>query len=253
VITRSRPLLGTIVAIRADAEGVAVDAAFAAVERVHGLMSFHAPQSDVARINRNAHRAAVPVDRWTFAVLEQALELSVRSDGAFDVFVPGSGACYRDLVLTAAGRVRLRRPAAVDLGGIAKGFAVDMAVQALLENGAASGSVNAGGDLRMFGRCRGPLRIRVPGAASHCVVVPAATHVAFATSSSYFGTRINDVRRSQRERLDWSITVGAHSCMVADGLTKAVALLGPLVDLLRRFDATAYAVDRRGQLYAARA
>ena len=110
-----------------------------------------------------------------------------------------------------------------------------------------------GGDLRMFGSGRGPLRIRVPGAAAQSVVAPASGHDAFATSSSYFGTRINDVRKGRRQRLDWSITVGAHSCMLADGLTKAVALLGPLAGLLRAFDATAFAVDRRGQLYAARA
>jgi thiamine biosynthesis lipoprotein len=251
MITRARPLLGTIVAIRADGQANAIEQAFAAVERVHGLMSFHSPQSDVSRINLDAHRRAVAVDRWTFAVLARALELSVLTGGAFDVLVPGRGATYRDLLLTDDGRVRLRRRAAVDLGGIAKGFAVDVAVQALRENGASSGSVNAGGDLRMFGGCRGPLRIRVPGAPTHCVVAPASAHEAFATSCSYFGTRINDVRQGRRERLDWSITVGAHSCMLADALTKVVALLGPLAARLQAFDATAFAVDRDGRVYAA--
>jgi len=60
--------------------------------------------------------------------------------------------------------VHVRRAAHVDLGGIAKGFAVDRAIEAMQEAGASSGLVNAGGDLRVFGREAWPLWIRLGGA-----------------------------------------------------------------------------------------
>jgi len=114
VIRRARPLLGTLVAISADTHAGALDAAFDAVERVHQLMNFHSRDSDVARINAAAHRAPVIVDPWTFDVLTQALSLSERSAGAFDVVVPGSGARHTDILLQDGCRVRLRQRARVN-------------------------------------------------------------------------------------------------------------------------------------------
>ena len=251
MIRRARPLLGTIVSISADAIPADVEAAFAAVERVQALMNFHSTKSDVARINRHAHRKAVQVDPWTFEVLAQAVRISASTHGAFDVVVPGTGARYTDIVLEDEGRVRLRRPARIDLGGIAKGFAVDMAIASLMRNGSASASVNAGGDLRFFGHCRGPVRVRIPGAPGAAVILPQLSHRAFATSASYFGGTLNDPRSGRATVLDWSVTVAAATCLVADALTKAVALLGPLGHLLKALGADAFAVDARGRLHAA--
>ena len=66
MIARARPLLGTIVSIRANAAESALHAAFAAVQRVHELMNAHSHEGDVAAINREAHRHAVQVHPWTF-------------------------------------------------------------------------------------------------------------------------------------------------------------------------------------------
>lgn len=251
MITRARPLLGTIVAIRADVDAAAIERAFAAVAQVHRLMSFHSTDSDVARINREAQRHAVLVDPWTFAVLQCASALSAATQGAFDVTVAQSNGSHADVMLVGDCRVRLRGPVRIDLGGIAKGFAVDAAIASLIESGASRGCVNAGGDLRRFGSHADAVSIRVPGILQRSVPLPPTPQVAFATSSSYFGSRINDVRRKRQLRLDWSITVAAHTCMLADALTKAVALLGPVPSLLRRFEAAAFAVDPTGRLYAA--
>ncbi len=250
MITRARPLLGTIVAIRADVEQSAIDRAFAAVERVHRLMNFHSTEGDVASINREAHRRWVAVDPWTFAVLQCAKQVSAATRGAFDIVRPGIGVCHVDVILAERNRVRLCRQAQLDLGGIAKGFAVDAAMASLVESGASCGSVNAGGDLRRFGIHADPVRVRVPGSLGSSVPLPPTAYAAFATSSSYFGSRIHR-HGKRRMRLDWSLTVAAHSCMLADALTKAVALLGPVASLLRDFSAAAFAVDRKGQLYAA--
>ena len=119
-------------------------------------MSFHDPTSDVARMNRNAARRPVKVHPWTWGVLKCAHEFSRKSDGVFDVtmarqlvkwdYLPrpnkrfcGDGS-WRDIVLDDKYVVRFRRPLVVDLGGIAKGYAVDRSVEALKDNGITAGT-----------------------------------------------------------------------------------------------------------------
>src|SRR5215831_17921835 len=91
-LRRARPLLGTFVEIAASGAAsadleVAVEAAFGAVARVHRLMGFHDPASDVSRLNREAKARAVAVDPWTFEVLAIAQDLHQRSGGIFDIAV----------------------------------------------------------------------------------------------------------------------------------------------------------------------
>ncbi len=250
-ITRARPLLGTLVAIASDGDETGVRAAFAAIERVHALMNFHAADGDVARINRAHPGRPVRVDRWTYRVLDLAGQLSATSGGAFDATVPGSGGCHADLELLPDSRVRWRRRARVDLGGIAKGFAVDQAVRALRRHGARRGCVNAGGDLRRFGQWAEPVRVRVPQRPWQSVALPRASSEAVATSGAYYGGCLHDRLSGREEQPEGSITVCASSCMVADGLTKIVAILGPRSDLLKRYRALAFALDNAGRLHAA--
>src|ERR671933_2863876 len=94
---RCRPLLGTFVEIEAD-DGAAIDAGFAAVERVHRLMSAHEPDSDLSRINRFAHVKAVEVHGWTSIVLERALFWARESEGAFDPVAAGKSALEAGLL-----------------------------------------------------------------------------------------------------------------------------------------------------------
>jgi thiamine biosynthesis lipoprotein ApbE len=143
---RARPLLGTIVDISAeDAPETlpdAIEAAFASIEAVHRLMSFHELDSDVSRINDAKAGEVVQIDPRTFHVLHFARQPSDLSAGAFDVTTAsvlvrsGSlperatealpiGVTYRDLDLLPAARVRWRNKGWIDLGGIAAGFAVD--------------------------------------------------------------------------------------------------------------------------------
>jgi len=172
-IRRCRPLLGTLVEIACQGSPHDIDCAFAAIEKVHRLMSFHDPVSDVTRMNRHASRRPVKVHPWTWRVLKSAQEFSRKSDGIFDItmapqlvkldFLPRpdmrlcSVGSWRYIVLDDEYNVQFRRRMIVDLGGIAKGFAVDRAVRALKNNAVTSGIVNAGGDLAnvwiAFGIC----------------------------------------------------------------------------------------------------
>lgn len=266
-LRRARPLLGTLVEVavhdplpRADAEQ-AIARAFAAVARVHALMSYHDPRSELSRLNREGYAGPVPVSDETWQVLSAALQLSAASGGLFDVtvapplaragFLPRH-ACdppasrhgsWRDIELLPDRRVRLARRVRIDLGGIAKGFAVDRAIAALREAGVVSGEVNAGGDLRVLGRPTHSLYLRHPEQPTHLLPVT-SRHAAAATSAGYFqsrdlGGRVRCpiVHPGTRTLCDAcrSVTVFADQCLVADGLTKVLytdpargqAMLGP--------------------------
>ena len=91
-IRRAKPLLGTFVEIEASGASrtdlnAGINAAFDAVAKVHRLMSFHEPDSDVSRLNRFASSHPVSVDLWTYEVLQIAIELHARSRGVFDITV----------------------------------------------------------------------------------------------------------------------------------------------------------------------
>lgn len=242
---RCRPLLGTYVEIEAET-AEAIDAGFAAIARAHALMSAHEPDSDVGRINRFGHIWPVEVDDWTMLVLERALVWSRRSVGAFDVVRAGKSAIETGLLprhgdqpapeashwtwLQVEGcAVRLLRPGCIDLGGIAKGFAVDRAVAAMRGAGAERGLVNAGGDVFGFGPKPWPVAVVHPG--TRQPVVEAELHnEALATSALHadgFGDHL--------PAGDWiSVTVRAQNACDADALTKVAwashANLGAILD-----------------------
>src|SRR6476646_10034697 len=156
-VRRARPSLGTFVEITARGDNEAelhgaIDLAFDAIARVDRQMSFHQPASDISRINREAFRRKVTIDPWTWRVLGAAQKLSHESDGLFDItiarklmqwkYLPRrydvSEGNWRDIVLGKNCTVRFRRRVIIDVGGIAKGFAVDRAVEALKRAGVQS-------------------------------------------------------------------------------------------------------------------
>ena len=253
-LVRARPLLGTLVEIAAsgfDTPQVhaAIEHAFSAVEKVHGLMSYHDVNSDVSRINREAFAAEVQVDAHTYRVLRAARLMAETSNGVFDItiapqltrmgFLPAhetfpkisSRANWRDIVLLPDNRVRLACSLNIDLSGIAKGYAVDLATRALADAGITTGRVNAGGDLRVFGDAAHRINVRDPGAHTHTIPLLELTHGAAATSAGYYSERLHQGRmvtpiihphsRAACES-GLSVTVLARDCMTADALTKVV-------------------------------
>lgn len=253
-LLRARPLLGTLVEIAAtglDSAQVqaAIGRAFTVVEKVHGLMSYHDANSDVSRINREAFDAEVQVDAHTYRVLRAARLMAEASNGVFDItiapqltrmgFLPAhenfpkisSRANWRDIVLLPDNRVRLACSLSIDLSGIAKGYAVDLAIKALTDAGMTAGRVNAGGDLRVFGDAAQHIHVRDPGAHTHTIPLLELTHGAAATSAGYYSERLHQGRmvtpiihphsRAACES-GRSVTVLARDCMTADALTKVV-------------------------------
>ena len=232
MVARARIALGTLVEIAlpaSDATEQRFDAGFDAIAHVHAKMSPHDPESDLARIARDAHRRAVVVDPDTWAALELALTLWRESRGVFDVTVAQGMARGRldALQLQTDFHVRANVAISLDLGGIAKGYAVDRAVAALRAAGATAGRVNAGGDLRTFGAGEWmPVRVRDPAAPQFAMHLFDVTDFAVATSADYFASTpaLSDPRSRHSHMFGGSITVAAPTCAVADALTKIVAL-----------------------------
>lgn len=223
-LRRARPLLGTLVEIGVPQEAAAeaaVQAAFAAVQRVQSCMSRFEPDSDVARFAALAAGAHMEVTPETAEVLQAAWALQMASGGLFDITqgrAPQGWHCEGHSLHKRTGA------AAFDLGGIAKGYAVDRAVQALQRLGCAAGWVNAGGDLRAFGPVQVPVLLRDEEGGG---VWPFAQLGDGALATSCLGPR----RRSQAwaeggRRVSAHVSVAAPSCLWADALTKVVAASG---------------------------
>ncbi len=252
---RAQPLLGTLVevALHTDSEAAfehASRAAFKAVSEVHRAMSFHDPLSDVRRIGRAAAGEVLRVNPHTWNVLYLARRMELDSGGLFNVAVapalvqrgllpvplsasgPTAHGLMDGLALLSQHRVRVLQPLWVDLGGIAKGYAVDCAVERLHALGVhgwdvQAGLVNAGGDMRAFGALAHPVHLRF---LNRLMQVASLQNGALASSSnaelSSIETPHIDPRTGRSACSASTVVVQARSAAVADALTK-VALLCP--------------------------
>lgn len=287
---RARPLLGTIVeiAVADPRPGVeaAIDSAFEAVADIHRLMSFHDPDSDVSRLNREAAVRPVAVDNRTYQVLLFAIELHDRSGGVFDISVarrlqalallpmhdlpmhggdeaapPRSPAISRAIELTPDRCVRFHDPdTRIDLGGVAKGFAVDCAIAVLRGRGVPAGLVNAGGDLAAFGAQPWTVHLRDPRTPNRLLGELALRNEALASSagridpfhsSTVLTPAIVDPGTGEIASAIAGASVCAPSCMIADALTKVVMLQGERAGaVLEDFRARALFVTAQGDIHA---
>jgi len=260
---RCSPLLGTYVEVTADS-AEAIDAAFAAVARIHRLMSAHDPESEVGRINRFGHREPVEVSDETRDVLMRCLHWWRVSGGRFDVVRAGAEAFERGRIPRFVGQagpatadssllslsgnvVRLAVPACLDFGGIAKGFAVDQAVAAMRRAGAQRGLVNAGGDLSGFGPESWPVAIVDPATRLPAVKVELSNEALATSAIHQDGTAPHLPSRSR-----WvSVTVRAPNACDADALTKIVWMEAAAASkLLAGAGAAAFGIDASGQVEA---
>lgn len=278
-LDRAWPVMGTMLqatAVAADsgAARAALSAAHGEVVRVDSLMSTYRPESEVSRMN-----AAAGTGDWTdlspatLEVLDAAIAWSGRTEGAFDPtigpvvdlwgFHGGGGevppaaridsvravtGCRRIEIERARapylgrGRARLPLPGmALDFGAIAKGYALDRAVAAMREAGAAGGMVDLGGQVSVFGAApdggRGwPIGIRDPRDPEAILGVVTLESGSLATSGDYERFFVHDgVRYSHviDPRTGWPVrgvaqtTVIAPSGTDADALSTALFVLGP--------------------------
>ncbi len=279
-IERARPLLGTRVAIRVAglSEGDAhklIDAAFAEIASIHALMSFHEPESDVSRLNRDAFDHPVAVHPSTYEVLRWSQQIAADSGACFDITAavqlvawgilpaptrahrPDPGGSWQHIELLPDRQVRFHRRVWIDLGGIAKGYAVDRAIEVLRANGASQACVNAGGDLRTLGPAAEQVRLRCAAEGEAMAPIIEIENGSVASSGGTLARlRVQGRWRSPHVHGQWRRGVGsdrfacviAERCLIADALTKIVLAQGSRSEsVLRRYGAAAHLyTPRRG-------
>ena len=288
-----RSLMGTRVRVELWAENAlqarpALGAAFAEIARVEAAMSTYREDSEVSQLNLHAAKAPVKISGELFGLLERAKRLFEMTDGAFDITYAAAGSLYdyrnarrpdaatlrravssigsQRLVLDSAARTVFFDGAEVriDLGGIAKGYAVERAATALAHRGIRHALLSAGGDSRFLGDRRGrpwQIGIRDPRDQHRSAAVLALTDEAISTSGDYqrffveHGIRyhhILDPSTGLSADHVMSVSVIGPDATISDALATGLFVLGVTKGLqaLQNFpDYDAVFVDRQGTLH----
>jgi thiamine biosynthesis lipoprotein len=261
--------MGTVIEITLldGDEGAANKAAlqaFQEIKRIETLMSPWIESSDVVRINRSAGKEWVKVSPEIIQVITKAQEISQLSEGGFDITVGPLTDLWRearqkgippsikevkgkldlvnfkDIRMDQESKVFLQKKGmSIDLGGIAKGYAVDKAFELLKSLGYKNLIVNAGGDLRVGGfKIDQPWSIGIqnPRASQKVMAKVSVSDTAIATSGDYEkfffyqGKRYHHIFNPKdgfpTEGCQ-SVTIIFKEGMTADGLATAVFVLGP--------------------------
>lgn len=230
----------------------AIEQAFAALADIAVRMHPQREGSDLARIASAPLNTPIEIDPSTWRVLQRAKEIHEWSAGVFDACLPSRAGRLSDIELTTPGQVVCRRPVALDLGGIAKGYAVDQAVSVLQASGCVAGIVNAGGDLRVFGPgpqtilVRRGVRAYIPVQLSNAALAvsdvegssPPAEHRGYYNRAHQLDTRQTAGKHTTTLRQHYAAIVAADA-MTADALTKCALLCSQqrLEELLARIGA----------------
>jgi len=273
-VVRSVPIMGTIATIElvgtnpssapsADMD-LAIDRAFEWFREVERVCNRFDPASELSQLTK-APGVPVTAGALLFATLDFALAIADDSGGAFDPTVghqmerrgfnrdyrtgaaidsgpmPDEPVSYRDVHLDQASRqVTVDRPLVLDLGGLAKGLAIDLAAQELRPYG--HFAIDVGGDLYLAGHNAADspwtVGVRHPRRDREAITRLRITDAAVCTSGDYerqspdAGHHIIDPRAGGTAGELASVTVIAPTAMLADALATAAFVLGP-VDGLR--------------------
>jgi len=233
-------------------------------------MSIHLEGTETSQFNAAPGGEIFPATPQFLDIMELSRELAEQTCGAFDVtclpilqfwrqsaqrdVLPTSeqlkaareASRWEDIIFVEEGILKTKESASVDLGGIAKGYGIDQAVEAMMRFGLEGGLVDAGGDIRCFGvnSAGRPWRIGVRNPfepqAPRPILTLAISEGAVCTSGNYFrfsqvaGKKINhiidprpDAGAGQPADSFPSVTVFAPTASLADGWATALSVLGP--------------------------
>jgi FAD:protein FMN transferase len=266
-LVREEAIMGTAIRVELWSDDraagqAAIDAVMQEMHRIDRTMSPHKADSELSIINREAAKRAVPLSAEMTRLLARAIELSELSAGAFDITYAGVGQLYdyrlgirpsdedlararatvgyRNLILDRkAQTLRFAKPGMrIDLGGFAKGHAVDNSMAILKGRGVVNATVAAGGDSHVMGDRGGrawSIGIRDPRRPGEVVAVLPLEDVSISTSGDYErffeqdGVRCHhviDPRTGKSPLGVRSVTILADDGLTSEGLSKCLFVMG---------------------------
>ena len=254
--------------------------------RIDETLSTYKPESELSRVNKNASIETVKISTELARLIEQSLQFSKLSNGAFDISYASIGyqydfrkkikpseqsisenlesIDYRHIQLTDNNLKYLSGQVRIDLGGIAKGYAVDNTIKLLPGCGISKAMISAGGDSRILGDRNGKpwiIGIQHPRKPDAMALVLPLSDTAISTSGDYQRFYIDGDKRihhilnpSTGKPADgvWSTTVTGPDAMTTDALSTSIFVMGPeaglaLIEKLDGFDAII--IDNKGQVH----
>ena len=290
--SRKTSAMGTLINVELYCEDakkarVLIDWVSAEMERIDRLMSPYKPQSELAQINALAADRPIMISSELYQLVAKALEHGHWSQGAFDITFASAGfqydyrnkikpsedklstavhfIDYRAVILLPENKIKFtKKGVKIDLGGIAKGHAVDRAIYYLQSQGIKHAIVSAGGDSRIIGDHRGRpwiLGIQHPRGDGHAVSLPLES-IAVSTSGDYEryfidqdGVRHHHILNPKSGKSAsevQSVTILGPNATLTDALSTTVFVMGVtngLAYINKLNDVSAIIIDAQGKLH----
>ena len=292
-LSDEQPIMGTMVRVELwhpDPEkgNHLVGEVMQEMHRIDVLMSPYKKDSQISLINRQAARSYVTVSKEVIDLIARSVKVSELTSGAFDITYASVGRLfnYRKKVKPSVADINLALPTVdyrfididnknnrikfkrqgvyIDLGGIAKGHAVDKSIQLLQQQGVKHAIVTAGGDSRIIGDRRGRpwvVGIRHPRIQTDAVALLPLQNEAISTSGDYErffiekGKRYHHIlnpRSGKSVAQTRSATVIGSDATMTDALSTSVFVMGrdrgmALIESIKGFEAVV--IDRSGKMY----
>jgi thiamine biosynthesis lipoprotein len=263
-----------------------IDAVMAEMQHVDDSMSPYIKTSELYRVNELASTKPQVISQELFDLVKKSIAISELSGGAFDITYASVGYLYdyREHKKPSDKQIESLLPAInyrwiklderartiffthanvkIDLGGIAKGHAVDRSIELLQKAGVQHALVSAGGDTRMLGDRHGRpwmVGIRHPRDRSKNAVMLPLEDVAISTSGDYErffeedGMRYHHIlspKTGKSAHVVQSVSILGPSATMTDGLTKVIFINGvekgmPVVESVEGYDAIVVDNDHR--------
>ncbi len=288
---QQRDIMGTRISIElwhkdAAQAKLCSDQVFAEMNRIDSLMSSYKESSELSRINNNAAISSVEISDEMGAMISKSLYFSDLSNGAFDITYASIGYAYdyRKSLQPSAQSIAQKLPSIdyrhielngnsirfadsgvrIDLGGIAKGYAVDRAIDIISGCGISEAMVSAGGDSRIIGDRRGRswiIGIQNPRDPDGIALRLPLSDSAISTSGDYQrffienGQRVHHIINPDTGRsaaASWSATVTGPDAMTTDALSTTIFVLGAVkgIALIENLDGIdAIIIDNNGKVH----
>ena len=288
---QQRDIMGTRVSVElwhdeATAASQCSEKIFTEMRRIEARMSSYKSDSELSFINDNATTNAVTISDEMLHLINRSIHFSEISKGAFDITYASIGYAYDyrkrlqpsdesiseklpaidyHHIMISGNKIRFGNDAVrINLGGIAKGYAIDRAADIIGQCGITQAMVSAGGDSRIIGDRKGRpwvIGIKHPRDPEAIAIRLLLSESAISTSGDYErffienGNRVHHIINPATGRSatsSWSATVVGPDALTTDALSTTLFILGAveglaLIETLEGIDAII--IDSDGKVH----